>query len=117
MPNLLVSWVDVAVTVTDVVVETVGAVSRPPVEIEPALADHVTVELKLPVPVKVAEHWLIPPDCTVDGVQLTVTELIVDPPLPLLPPQAAMSAKLPTTISSPTVRTDFSSLDIVSGSR
>jgi hypothetical protein len=109
MPDLLLSCVEVAVTVRVVVVETVGAVSRPPEEIVPpaltGASDHVTVELKLPVPVMVAEHWLVPPDCTVDGVQVTLTELIVDPPLPLLPPQATMSARLPTTISSPIVRT------------
>ena len=105
IPDLLLSWFEVAVTVTEVVAETVGAVSNPEEVIEPALADHVTEALKLPVPVIVAEHWLVPPDCTVDGVQLTLTDEIVDPPLPLPLPQASMRARLPTTISSPVVRT------------
>jgi len=45
--------------VTDVVEDTTGAVNRPVDEIVPALALHVTALLKLPVPVTVAEHWLV----------------------------------------------------------
>jgi len=36
-----------------------GAVRTPDAEIEPAVALQVTDELKLPVPVTVAEHWLV----------------------------------------------------------
>jgi hypothetical protein len=59
VPEMAVFWVEVAVTVTVVVEETVGAVRTPAVEIEPAFAVQVTDELKLPVPVTVAEHWLV----------------------------------------------------------
>lgn len=57
VPDLVLSWVEVAVIVTcsDTFPE-LGAVNKPVVEIEPALADHVTPELKLPVPVTEAEH-------------------------------------------------------------
>jgi len=43
LPDLLVSWTDVAVTVT--VPAAAGAVNNPEELIEPALADHVTDEL------------------------------------------------------------------------
>jgi hypothetical protein len=43
LPRLLVSWTDVAVTVTVLVVA--GAVNDPEELIVPALADHVTDEL------------------------------------------------------------------------
>jgi hypothetical protein len=43
LPVLLVSWTDVAVTVTEPAVA--GAVSNPEELIVPALADHVTDEL------------------------------------------------------------------------
>jgi hypothetical protein len=42
---MLVSCVEVAVTVTDVIVVTEGAVNKPVAEIEPAFAAHVTAEL------------------------------------------------------------------------
>jgi hypothetical protein len=56
-PDLVLSWVEVAVIVTssDTFPE-LGAVNKPDAEIEPALADHVTPGLKLPVPVTDAEH-------------------------------------------------------------
>jgi hypothetical protein len=59
VPDFEVSCVELAVIVTCVVEGTTGAVNRPADEIVPALADHVTAELKLPVPVTVAEHWLV----------------------------------------------------------
>jgi hypothetical protein len=43
LPVLLVSWTDVAVTVT--VLAVAGAVNNPEELIVPALADHVTAEL------------------------------------------------------------------------
>jgi len=62
VPDFDVSCVETtAVTVTDVVEETVCAVNKPVDVIVPALAVHVTAELKLPVPVTDAEHWLVWP--------------------------------------------------------
>jgi hypothetical protein len=57
VPNLLPSWAEVAVTVTrrDTSPE-LGALNKPVAEIDPALADHVTAELKLPSPITDAEH-------------------------------------------------------------
>jgi hypothetical protein len=45
--------------VTKVIEVTTGAVNRPADEMVPALAVHVTAELKFPVPETVAEHWLV----------------------------------------------------------
>src|ERR1019366_6344917 len=57
IPDLLVSWVEVAVIVTcSDTPPPDGAVNKPEVEMVPALAIHVTPELKFPVPVTVAEH-------------------------------------------------------------
>ncbi len=92
---------EVAVTVTSNVASTVGAVYKPEEEIDPALPVgaltlQVTEVLKLPVPFTVAEHWLVPPEVTVEGEQLTLTEVMVgifDPP-PL--PQAASHRTLST---------------------
>jgi hypothetical protein len=84
-PDLLVSCDDVAVMVTEVVAGTTGAVNTPEVEMEPALAVHDTPVLKLPVPVTVAEQLLVWLGDRFVGEQLTVTEVMVDPP-PLLPP-------------------------------
>jgi hypothetical protein len=45
----------------------------------PLLAAHVTPVLKFPVPCTVAVHCVVAPDATVSGMQLTVTEVTVDP--------------------------------------
>jgi hypothetical protein len=60
VPDIEVSCVDVAVIVTtnDALPED-GAVNKPELEMLPALAVHVTPELKLPVPITIAEHWLV----------------------------------------------------------
>jgi hypothetical protein len=56
-PDLLVSCVEVAVIVTcSDLAPPDGAANKPELEMVPALAVHVTPELKLPVPVTVAEH-------------------------------------------------------------
>ena len=97
VPICVVSWVDVAVTVTLVLAVTACAVNTPLTSMVPPLAPplipHVTVVAKLPVPVTVAVHWLVWPDSTVAGLHVTVTpviaELLVDPP-----PQAI----IPTTL-------------------
>jgi len=57
VPALEASCEDVAVIVTRRdVFPPLGAVNRPEVEIDPALAVHVTVVLKLPVPATDAVH-------------------------------------------------------------
>jgi hypothetical protein len=105
VPALLVSWVEVAVIVTcSDVTPPDGAVNKPEMEIVPALAAHVTPELKLPVPVTVAEHWLVWPYRMIEGEQVTVTDVIVDDPLPP-PPQAAISVRLASTSNSHSFRT------------
>ena len=104
VPATFVFCVEVAVTVTDVIVVTEGAVNKPLEEIVPADAVHVTPELKLPVPFTVAEHWLVPPELTVVGEQLTVTDVTVEPEDPPLPPQAAITTLLPNTSNSPNLR-------------
>jgi hypothetical protein len=90
--------------VTEVIVVTEGAVNKPAEEIVPALALHETPVLKLPVPFTVAEHWLVPPELTVVGEQLTATDVIVEPEDPPLPPQAAIRTMLPHTSNSPNLR-------------
>jgi hypothetical protein len=105
VPDTLVFWVEVAVMVSDTVEVTVGAVSRPELLMVPALVVQVTFELKLPVPPTVAEHWLVPPEPTVEGVQLTLTEVTVPEPPPL-PPQAANHITLPSKKNkNPNLRT------------
>jgi len=103
VPDLLMSWTEVAVIVTcSEVTPPDGAVSKPEVEIVPALAIHVTPELKFPVPITVAEHWLVWPYRMVEGEQVTVTDVIEDdPPPPLLEPQAAIHSTPDTTSSRP----------------
>jgi hypothetical protein len=79
VPDLVVSWVEVAVTVTLVGEETVGAsVRRPDDDIWPAVVLQVTVELKLPVPMTVAMHWLSWPEVTVEREHDAVTDETVD---------------------------------------
>jgi len=87
-PDLLVSSVLVAVTVADPAVA--GAVKLPFALTVPALADHVTAELKLPVPVTVGAQDEVPFVRTDVGEQATVTDVMVgfwfeddDPPPPL----------------------------------
>lgn len=89
VPFLVVSWLEMAVTVTVVDAFTAWAVKSPLASIDPALVPQVTVEMKLPVPVTVAVHWLVWPDWIAVGVQVTVTAVMVEV-LELPPPQAAM---------------------------
>ena len=92
---------DVAVTVTVVLAVTACALNNPVLLIVPALVPHVTVESKVPVPVTVAVHWLVAPDCTVLGAHVTVTavmaELLLEPPpqaaIPRRPHKAAIRAR------------------------
>lgn len=81
VPDLVVSSVLIAVTVTDPVEP--GAVNNPLPLIVPPLALHVTVELKLPVPCTVALHCEVALGTTVEGLQLTDTEEIDGGPLPV----------------------------------
>jgi hypothetical protein len=104
VPATLVFCVEVAVTVTDVFEVTVGAVSRPPGEIVPALAVQVTPVLKLPVPPTTAVHWVEAPELIVLGEQLTVTDVTLEELDPPLPPQAAKPMMLPNASNSPNLR-------------
>jgi hypothetical protein len=99
-PDRVLSWTEVAVTVTGVMLESGGAVNRPEALMLPALADHVTAGLKGPVPDTVAEQVLVWPEATIEGAQVTLTEVMPEgfPPSPLSPPpQAAIRSALPMT--------------------
>jgi len=88
-PDFVVSWVEVAVIVSDPEVGTLaGAVYAPELDILPETADHVTAELYVPVPDTTAEHWLVCPVGTLVGEHEAVTELTVGVTvwLPLAPP-------------------------------
>lgn len=103
VPDLVVSWMLVAVTVT--LPAVAGAVKTPLALIVPALADHVTAELKLPVPCTAALHWEVALVATAEGLHVTVTDEILGvacdevlpPPPP--PPQAIRISGIPQTIS------------------
>lgn len=95
--DLVVSCVLVAVMVTDPAVA--GAANSPAVLMAPAAADHVTAELKLPVPCTVALHCDVACAATEEGVHETATEemeedggggLLLEPP----PPQAVAISKM-----------------------
>jgi hypothetical protein len=73
VPDFVVSWILVAVTVTLLVIS--GATYAPFRSIVPALADQFTSELKLPVPVTCTEHFVDCASSTVTGEQETATEL------------------------------------------
>lgn len=81
VPDLVVSCVLVAVTVTDPA--ELGAVNNPLPLIVPPLAVHFTAELKLPVPCTVALHCDVALGATVEGLQLTDTEDIAGGPDPI----------------------------------
>jgi hypothetical protein len=75
LPDLLVSCVLVAVTVTEVPVA--GALTRPVVLTVPAEIDQVVALEKLPVPVTAAEQFVIV-DCSIeDAAQLTDTAVML----------------------------------------
>ena len=78
VPDLVVSWVEVAVTVTFVAEETIGAVRSPVDDTWPAFVVQVTVGMGLFVPITAAEHWLVWPDVIVEGEHDAVTEVMVD---------------------------------------
>ena len=68
----------VLVAVTVALAGEAGAVKSPGGMTVPALAVHVAVVLKDPVPGTVALHCEVALTPTVDGVQATATEVIVD---------------------------------------
>lgn len=84
LPDLLESSLLVAVTVT--VAAELGAVSNPLALIDPLLALHITVELKLPVPSTVALHCDVAPVVMDEGEQATDTEEIVGVVVVPVPP-------------------------------
>jgi hypothetical protein len=70
---------DVAVIVALPEVGTVaGAVYTPADVIVPALAVHVTAELKVPLPATVAAQLDVPPTLMLAGVQVTATEVTLE---------------------------------------
>ena len=75
-PDFVVSWVLVAVTVT--VPGKAGAVKSPLASMLPPLADHVTPELKPPVPRTEALHCDVAFIATAEDVQAAETEEIED---------------------------------------
>jgi hypothetical protein len=77
LPDFVLSWVLVAVMVTFPAIA--GAVRTPAAVMEPALVDQVTAELYDPVPCTVAVHCVVAPALTVEGLQLTETEVTVAP--------------------------------------
>lgn len=90
LPDLLGSWVLVAVTVTGPVVT--GAVKTPLELTVPLLADHTTAELSTSEPATVAVHCEVAFAAIAAGEQADVTEAISDEAL-LLPPQATSPIK------------------------
>jgi hypothetical protein len=73
-PDLPGSSMDVAVHVA---VPALEGVSNPVESIVPSVAVHVTLELKLPVPLTVALHWVGAPTCVLGGLAVTVTDVMV----------------------------------------
>jgi hypothetical protein len=74
-PDFVLSCVEVAVMLA---VPVPLGVNRPPEVMLPPVADHVTAELKLPVPLTVAEQALVCEVVIDDGRHETVTEVMVD---------------------------------------
>ena len=72
-----------------------GAVSNPLALMAPALEDHVTVELKAPVPWTVALHSEVVSTPVMGGLQTTATEVIcgADEDTATVPPPHAVPAK------------------------
>jgi hypothetical protein len=77
-PETALSWTLVAITVA--APADPGAVKRPVVLIVPAVTDHVTAELKLPVPLTVAAHCEVALRLTADGLHVTWTAVTVEEP-------------------------------------
>jgi hypothetical protein len=75
-PDLVASCTEVAVTVAEPAVA--GAVNSPAESTVPPFADHVTAELKLPVPVTVAAHCEVSPATTEVGLHATETDVMAD---------------------------------------
>ena len=105
LPVFVVSWIDVAVIVTGVPTFTDCAVKTPFWSTVPALVPHDTALLKMPVPVTVAVHWLVCPDCTEVGVQLMLTAVIAlllePPPLQAAIPKIANNARIRPRMRKP----------------
>lgn len=84
-----------------------GAVKSPVELIAPTLADHVTDELKLPVPCTFALHCDVPPPAIVTGLQVTDTDetdgdgvgcgcVVIIP----LPPQAIIQPRIEARVQA-----------------
>jgi len=103
VPDFVASCVLVAVTVA--VPAVAGAVKSPLVLMVPTLEDHVTAELKLPVPCTEAPHCEVAFIATAAGVHITETDEMdgvgaEDVLLPPLPPHANKLSCIPQTRSA-----------------
>jgi len=100
VPDLLVSTVEVALTVKVVAVSPAATVRFPSVILVPVMPPvtvHVTVCAGLLVPVTVAENACVPPFCTLAVEGLTVTLVTVgEPP----PPPVTVTAAVPDLLVS-----------------
>jgi len=112
VPDFVVSCVDVAVRVA--FPEVAGAVNSPDELTVPIVANHVTEELKLPVPWTVAEHWLVWPVKTVVGLQEALTEVMVGT-AGFAVSVAALLVIVPAVLLTVTVNCDPLSVTVVAG--
>lgn len=98
LPVMVVVSTDVAVMVTLVLPVTAWAAKTPFWSMRPALEPQETAVLKLvPVPLTVAVHELVWPDCSEVGLQATVTAVTVvllEPPPQAAIPKSAMTASI-----------------------
>jgi hypothetical protein len=99
VPVFVLSWTEAALIETVVLAVTAGAVKTPFTSMVPLLDPHVTTVLNVPVPVTVAVHWLVWPDCTEVGVHETVTAVMVELPEPL-----PLQATIPTRANKAKIR-------------
>jgi hypothetical protein len=108
VPVFVLSWTEAALIETVVLAVTAGAVKTPFASIVPLLEPQLTTVLNVPVPVTVAVHWLVWPDCTEVGVHETVTAVIVEllePPPHATIPRRAIKAKIRARVRKPSPQT------------
>jgi hypothetical protein len=103
VPVFVLSWTEAALIETVVLAVTAGAVKTPFASIVPLLDPQLTAVLNVPVPVTVAVHWLVWPDCTEVGVHETVTAVMVELLEPL-PPHATIPRRASTANNRARVR-------------
>lgn len=108
LPFFVGSWTEVAVMVTVALPFTDWAVKTPLPSIVPALEPQETAVLRVPLPVTVAVHWLVCPDCNVVGLQVTLTpvmeELLLEPPPQAGIPKIAANVRISARKRKPAPR-------------